>query len=65
MQRAGLRTTAPRIGAERALEYMNVDKKVKSGRVRLVLLSALGETYISGEYPDAVLDQTLHSYLDP
>ncbi len=44
---------------------MNVDKKVKSGRVRLVLLSALGETYISGEYPDAVLDETLHSYLDP
>ncbi len=65
LQRAGLHTAAPRIGSTRALEYMRVDKKVKSGRVRLVLLAALGEAYISGEYPDAVLDETLHSYLDP
>jgi 3-dehydroquinate synthase len=65
LQRAGLRTAAPKIGSARALEYMSVDKKVKSGRVRLVLLAALGEAYISGEYPDVVLDETLHSYLDP
>jgi 3-dehydroquinate synthase len=65
LQRAGLRTAAPRIGAARALEYMSVDKKVKSGRVRLVLLAALGDAYISGEYPDAVLHETLRSYLDP
>jgi hypothetical protein len=36
---------------------------VKSGRVRLVLLAALGKAYISGEYPDAVLAETLRSYL--
>ncbi len=64
LQRAGLRTTAPRIGAARALEYMSVDKKVKSGRVRLVLLEALGQAYISGEYPDNVLEETLRSFLD-
>ena len=63
LKRAGLRTAAPRIGATRAAEFMSVDKKVKSGRVRLVLLAALGESYISGEYPDAVLDVTLRSYL--
>jgi len=65
LQRAGLRTAAPKIGAARALEYMSVDKKVKSGRVRLVLLEGLGHAYVSGEYPDEVLEQTLHSYLDP
>jgi 3-dehydroquinate synthase len=63
LKRAGLRTAAPRIGAERAAEFMSVDKKVKSGRVRLVLLAALGEAYISGEYADAALDETLRSYL--
>lgn len=63
LKHAGLRTAAPQIGAARAAEFMSVDKKVKSGRVRLVLLAALGEAYISGEYPDAVLDETLRSYL--
>jgi len=64
LQRAGLRTAAPRIGADKAIEYMSVDKKVKSGRVRLVLMSSLGEAYISGEYPDAALGETLRAFLD-
>ena len=65
LKRAGLRTAAPQIGAERAAEFMSVDKKVKSGRVRLVLLAAIGEAYISGEYPDAVLAETLRAQLGP
>jgi 3-dehydroquinate synthase len=63
LQRAGLRTAAPQIGAARAAEFMSIDKKVMSGRVRLVLLAALGEAYISGEYPDVVLDETLRAHL--
>ena len=63
LKRAGLRTAAPRIGAARAAEFMSVDKKVKSGRVRLVLLAGLGEAYISGEYPDPVLHETLRTHL--
>ena len=39
--RGAARSTAPRIGAARALDYMRVDKKVQSGRVRLVLLEGL------------------------
>ena len=64
LQRAGLRTAAPRIGAARAIEFMSVDKKVKSGRVHLVLLAALGEAYISGDYPADALDETLRAFLD-
>ena len=63
LKRAGLRTAAPQIGAARAAEFMSVDKKVKSGRVRLVLLAKLGEAYISGEYPDVELHATLRAYL--
>jgi 3-dehydroquinate synthase len=59
LARAGLPVVAPQIGAARALDYMRVDKKVQAGRVRLVLLAALGHAAITGEYPDAVLEQTL------
>jgi 3-dehydroquinate synthase len=59
LERAGLRTEAPRIGAARAAGFMSADKKVKAGRVRLVLLRAIGEAYISGDYTDAALQDTL------
>jgi len=63
--RAGLRIAAPQIGAVRAAEFMSVDKKVKSGRVRLVLLAALGEAHITGDYSDAVLLETLQAHFGP
>jgi 3-dehydroquinate synthase len=59
LKRAGLRTDAPKIGATRAAGFMSIDKKVKSGRVRLVLLKGLGQAYISGDYPDEALQETL------
>jgi len=59
LERAGLRTEAPRIGAARAASFMSADKKVKAGRVRLVLLRSIGEAYVSGDYPDAALHDTL------
>ena len=62
LERAGLRTMAPQIGAAQAANFMQVDKKVKSGRVRLVLMKALGEAYITGEYPDDALDATLRAH---
>ena len=39
--------------------HMAVDKKVLNGKLRLVLLSALGEAVISGDFPRAVLDSVL------
>ena len=61
---AGLARAAPRCGAQLAREYMQVDKKVKGGRVRLILLRGIGEAFISGDYDDAALDATLHAHFD-
>ena len=62
LKRSGLRTAVPQIGAAKAAEFMSVDKKVKAGRVRLVLLKNMGEVYITGEYADAALHDTLREY---
>jgi 3-dehydroquinate synthase len=62
--RAGLPTTAPAIGAARALDLMGMDKKVQQGRIRLVLMRKLGEGVVTGEYPAAALQATLHGHFE-
>jgi 3-dehydroquinate synthase len=62
LERAGLPVAAPRIGAERAFDYMRIDKKVKAGRVRLVLLRGIGAAAMSGDYSDAALQATLATH---
>jgi 3-dehydroquinate synthase len=57
----GLPLLAPQCGAQRALEYMGIDKKVQAGRVRLILLRQLGAAYITGDYPDQLLHETLRA----
>lgn len=59
LEHAGLPTEAPRIGAAKALELMQMDKKVLAGAVRLVLLQKLGRAIVTGDYPHAALDATL------
>lgn len=59
--RAGLPTSPPRIGVERALELMSLDKKVLGGRVRLVLLKSLGQAVVTGDYDDRALRATLEA----
>jgi 3-dehydroquinate synthase len=59
LRRAGLPIEAPRIGVARALELMQMDKKVLSGRVRLVLLEGLGRGAVTGTYEQSTLDATL------
>jgi 3-dehydroquinate synthase len=59
LARAGLPVESPKIGAERAFDYMRVDKKVKSGRVRLILLRGIGDAVMTADYPDAALQSTL------
>ncbi len=63
--RARLPLLAPPIGARRALEYMRIDKKVQSGRVRLVLPVGLGDATVSADYPDAALAETLGAWFGP
>ncbi len=63
LERAGLPTTAPKIGAERALALMQMDKKVLAGSVRLVLLDALGHAMVTTDYAQAALAATLAGHV--
>ncbi len=62
LERAGLPVEPPsEIDAERYLQLMMVDKKVKDGRIRLVLLKDIGNAFVSDEYDTELLRQTLTS----
>ena len=63
VERAGLPTEAPKIGAARALELMRMDKKVLAGKLRLVLLEKLGRAVVTDQYPQDLLEATLSEYL--
>jgi 3-dehydroquinate synthase len=60
-ERAGLPTTPPRLGIERTLELMRMDKKVLRGQLRLVLLRRIGEAVVTGDYAEAALLDTLRA----
>jgi 3-dehydroquinate synthase len=62
LERAGLVIDTRRIGATLALEHMRIDKKVKGGRVRLVLLRGIGHAFLTADYLDATLRETLATY---
>jgi len=62
LRKAGLPTAAPRIGAVRALELMQMDKKVLAGTVRLVLLERLGRAIVTGDYSRAALDGAMAAH---
>ena len=50
-ERARLPVWGPRMGVERYVELMSHDKKVEAGKLRLVLLRALGRAVMHGEAP--------------
>ena len=60
-ERAGLPIIAPRLGAEKYLQLMGLDKKVADGKIRFVLLKSLGNAVITGDVPHALLEQTLEA----
>jgi 3-dehydroquinate synthase len=53
--RAGLPTTAPALAPERLIELMQVDKKAAAGRLRFVLLSAIGAATVRGDLDDTLV----------
>ncbi|MGQ0587121.1 MAG: 3-dehydroquinate synthase [Gammaproteobacteria bacterium] len=62
VQRAGLPVRPPQdLSPHRFRELMGHDKKVKAGKLRLVLLRALGEATVSADFEPA-LDQTLEHF---
>ena len=65
LERTGLPTRFDAISPESALEHMRIDKKVQSGRIRLILLRKIGETFITADYAQAALDRTLQEFFGP
>jgi 3-dehydroquinate synthase len=62
----GLPTTVPgSMSSEAFLAAMALDKKVAEGVVRLVLLRAIGEAVVTGDYPLAALEDTLAAFCCP
>ncbi len=60
--RAGLPVLPPKeLDVEQYLELMKVDKKVDQGRIRLVLLKAIGDAFVSDDYDAGKLRETLAS----
>jgi 3-dehydroquinate synthase len=64
LERSGLPIDAPRIGADRALKLMGMDKKVLSGRIRLILLQALGAGVVRDDFPPDLLREVLVDYFE-
>ncbi len=53
------------MSSERFLSLMAGDKKVQGGTIRLVLLKAIGQAYVTGDYPFELLARTLKDWRRP
>lgn len=63
LQRTGLPVEIPRdLEAAQMLHLMSGDKKTAAGRIRLVLYRALGEAFLSADYEDKLLRETLDEF---
>ena len=61
---AGLPVAPPEIDVDTLLSAMRMDKKVKSKRIRLVLLKSLGEAYVTEDYDEEIFEQVLAGATD-
>ncbi|HEY9106069.1 MAG TPA: 3-dehydroquinate synthase [Roseateles sp.] len=61
IERAGLPVVPPRLGVERYLQLMRVDKKADAGAIRFVLIEALGRAGLHA-VPDALIAETLAAH---
>lgn len=58
-EKAGLPVKGPRIAPERYLEAMQLDKKVKDGAIRFILLDRIGKASLDDAVPASLLLETL------
>ncbi len=66
LERAGLPVAAPAtLEPQQMLELMAVDKKVVKGRIRLVLLKAIGEAIVTDAFDAELLQATLEECRSP
>jgi 3-dehydroquinate synthase len=47
---------------EKFMRYMTVDKKVEAGAIRLVLLESIGNAFITADYDETLLKQTIDAH---
>ena len=59
LSKASLPLEAPKLGAEKYLDLMQMDKKVADGKIRLVLQQAIGKSVITSDYDAEKLKETL------
>ncbi|MDX1251315.1 MAG: 3-dehydroquinate synthase [Gammaproteobacteria bacterium] len=60
VKQARLPTRAPRaLDTARFIELMGVDKKVQDGKIRLVLLKAIGEAVVTDDFPPGLLREVI------
>jgi 3-dehydroquinate synthase len=60
VESTGLPIRAPgELSSERMVELMAVDKKIKGGKLRLVLLNAIGKAELDGDFDPGALKETL------
>jgi 3-dehydroquinate synthase len=63
IKRARLPARAPAaLEPARMLELMAVDKKAQEGRIRMVLLKAIGKAVVTADYDPALLREVLTVY---
>jgi len=58
-ERAKLPVTAPDLGVDVYLEHMAIDKKVENGKMRFILLKAIGAAVVSADVKEQALRETL------
>lgn len=61
LEKAGLPVETPRMEIDRWLALLGRDKKVERGKLRLVLLRALGRAVITADFDQAALESVLRS----
>ena len=59
IERAGLPVRGPKLAVERYLELMQMDKKAAGGRVRFVLLEALGRATLRGDLEPRLVRESI------
>jgi 3-dehydroquinate synthase len=59
LEKVGLPVKAPGLGVDRYLDLMGYDKKVRDGKMRLVLLKEIGSAYVTSEFSAESLNEVL------
>ncbi len=59
---ANLPITPPKIATATALNLMGHDKKVKGGKIRLILLKSLGEAVLTDDFDEHLLIEVLSQH---